>query len=98
VTSPLLDTIVEAALAAGDEIERIYAQGCEAREKSDGSPVTIADQHAERIILDRLALALPDIPVLAEEEAEAACSSASTRSTARRASFSAPASSPSTSR
>jgi 3'(2'),5'-bisphosphate nucleotidase len=69
VRSALLGTIVEAALAAGDEIERIYAQGCAAEEKSDGSPVTIADRAAEAIILERLGRAFPDIPVLAEEEA-----------------------------
>jgi 3'(2'), 5'-bisphosphate nucleotidase len=67
----LLPTLIEAALAAGDEIERIYADGCEAEEKQDGSPVTIADRHAELIILERLARAFPDIPVLAEEEAAA---------------------------
>lgn len=69
MTSPLLTTMIEAALAAGDEIERIYAEGCAAEEKLDGSPVTIADRHAELIILERLAAAFPDIPVLAEEEA-----------------------------
>lgn len=67
----LLSTLIETALAAGDEIERIYAEGCEAEEKLDGSPVTIADRHAELIILERLARAFPDIPVLAEEEAAA---------------------------
>ncbi|HEX8667973.1 MAG TPA: 3'(2'),5'-bisphosphate nucleotidase CysQ [Allosphingosinicella sp.] len=67
--STLLPTIVDAALAAGEEIERIYAQGCEAEEKSDGSPVTIADRAAEAIILERLAAGFPDLPVLAEEEA-----------------------------
>ena len=69
--SNLLPTIIEAALAAGAEIERIYAEGCEAEAKEDGSPVTIADRHAEAIILDRLAAAFPEIPVLAEEEAAA---------------------------
>src|SRR4051812_2614929 len=69
MTSPLLQTIVEAALAAGDEIERLYIEGCEAEEKLDGSPVTIADRHAELIILERLTRAFPDIPILAEEEA-----------------------------
>jgi 3'(2'),5'-bisphosphate nucleotidase len=69
--SPLLPTLIDAALAAGAEIERIYAEGCEAEEKEDGSPVTIADRHAEAIILERLAAAFPDIPVLAEEEAAA---------------------------
>jgi 3'(2'),5'-bisphosphate nucleotidase len=69
MTSPLLETMIEAALAAGDEIERIYAEGCAAEEKLDGSPVTIADRHAELIILARLTAAFPDIPILAEEEA-----------------------------
>jgi 3'(2'),5'-bisphosphate nucleotidase len=71
MTSDLLKTLIETALAAGDEIERIYAHGFEAEEKHDGSPVTEADQRAEAIILERLAAAYPDIPVLAEEEAAA---------------------------
>ena len=69
--SPLLPILIEASLAAGAEIDRIYAEGCEVVEKEDGSPVTIADRHAEAIILERLAAAFPDIPVLAEEEAAA---------------------------
>jgi 3'(2'), 5'-bisphosphate nucleotidase len=68
MTSPL-PPMIEAALAAGEEIERLYVEGCEAEEKLDGSPVTIADRHAELIILERLARAFPDVPVLAEEEA-----------------------------
>lgn len=67
----LLPILIEAALAAGEEIERIYAEGCDIEEKADGSFVTIADRHAEAIILDRLAAAFPDIPILAEEEAAA---------------------------
>jgi 3'(2'),5'-bisphosphate nucleotidase len=63
--------MIEAALVAGDEIERIYAEGFEAEEKLDGSPVTVADRNAELIILERLALAFPGVPVLAEEEAAA---------------------------
>ncbi len=69
MTSPLLQTMIEAALAAGEEIERLYVEGCEAEAKLDGSPVTIADRHAELIILERLSAAFPDVPVLAEEEA-----------------------------
>ena len=69
MSSPLLRVMIEAALAAGEEIERIYAEGCEAEPKADGSPVTIADRHAELIILERLARAYPDLAVLAEEEA-----------------------------
>ena len=67
----LLPILIEAALAAGAEIERIYLEGCEVVEKEDGSPVTIADRHAEAIILERLVAAFPHIPVLAEEEAAA---------------------------
>ena len=69
--SPLLRTIVDAALAAGAEIEAVYGAGCAAEVKSDGSPVTEADRRAEAIILGRLAAAFPDVPVLAEEEASA---------------------------
>ncbi|HEX2764178.1 MAG TPA: 3'(2'),5'-bisphosphate nucleotidase CysQ [Allosphingosinicella sp.] len=71
MTSDFLQTLIDAALEAGDEIERIYAEGCETVEKADGSPVTIADQRAEAIILARLGHAFPDIPILAEEEAAA---------------------------
>jgi 3'(2'),5'-bisphosphate nucleotidase len=49
----------------------IYGAGCAIETKSDGSPVTIADHEAERIILDWLAQSFPDIPVVAEEEASA---------------------------
>jgi 3'(2'),5'-bisphosphate nucleotidase len=71
MTSALLQPMIDAALAAGEEIERIYAEGCEAEEKMDGSPVTIADRRAEQIILEHLERAFPGIPVLAEEEASA---------------------------
>lgn len=67
----LFPILIDAALAAGAEIRRIYCEGCEVIEKEDGSPVTLADRHAEAIILERLAAAFPDIPVLAEEEAAA---------------------------
>jgi 3'(2'), 5'-bisphosphate nucleotidase len=72
VTLPnLIPILIDAALAAGAEIERIYGEGCATEEKEDGSPVTLADRNAEAIILERLAAAFPDIPVLAEEEAAA---------------------------
>lgn len=65
----LLQTIVDAALEAGDEIEAVYAADFVHELKEDGSPVTVADQRAEEIILGRLRVAFPDIPVVAEEEA-----------------------------
>ncbi len=67
--SPLLQLMVDAALEAGAEIERIYGAGCAAETKADGSPVTEADHRAEAIILAALGGAYPDIPVIAEEEA-----------------------------
>ncbi|QAY78812.1 3'(2'),5'-bisphosphate nucleotidase CysQ [Sphingosinicella sp. BN140058] len=69
--SPLLRTMIDAARAAGEDIACVYAAGCAIEEKSDGSPVTIADRRAEAIILARLADAYPEIPILAEEEAAA---------------------------
>jgi 3'(2'),5'-bisphosphate nucleotidase len=67
----LLLTLVDAALEAGAEIERLYGEGCAVAEKADGSPVTLADQSAEAIILHRLHAAFPDLHILAEEEASA---------------------------
>ncbi|HWH23090.1 MAG TPA: 3'(2'),5'-bisphosphate nucleotidase CysQ [Allosphingosinicella sp.] len=66
--SPLLTLMVDAALAAGREIEAIYGAGCATEIKSDGSPVTEADRRAEAIILTALRRAYPDIEILAEEE------------------------------
>ena len=71
MTSPLLRTMIEAALEAGEEIEGFYFDGCTAEEKADGSPVTEADRAAEEIILEHLRRAYPKIPVLAEEECAA---------------------------
>ena len=50
---------------------RHYQGQTQARLKSDRSPVTDADEEAERLILKRLAEAYPGIPVVAEEEAAA---------------------------
>lgn len=41
----------------------------DARTKADGSPVTLADEAAEAVILPRLRALTPDIPVISEEEA-----------------------------
>jgi 3'(2'), 5'-bisphosphate nucleotidase len=71
MTSDLLRIIIDTALDAGDEIEAIYAAGCAAGVKLDGSPITEADHRAEEIILASLTAAFPEIPILAEEEAAA---------------------------
>ncbi|MGH6760508.1 MAG: 3'(2'),5'-bisphosphate nucleotidase CysQ [Phyllobacterium sp.] len=57
-----------AALAAGQEILRIYENGCDVTIKADSSPVTAADHAAEAIIVAALRSATPSIPVVAEEE------------------------------
>lgn len=59
------------SLKAGAAIMTHYANGVTAAAKSDNSPVTIADQDAERIILDGLKVIAPGIPVVSEEQAAA---------------------------
>lgn len=56
-----------AALEAGQRILGIYEEGFQSETKGDGSPVTIADQQAEEIILNHLSALCPDVPVIAEE-------------------------------
>src|ERR1700744_954980 len=66
-----LQTLVRIAQAAGTVVMHHYEAGCEARVKSDRSPVTDADEEAEKLILAELARAFPDVPGVAEEEAAA---------------------------
>jgi 3'(2'), 5'-bisphosphate nucleotidase len=67
----LVEIMNSAAAAAGAEILRIRDRGHDVREKDDSSPVTDADEAGERIILEALEAATPDIPVVAEEKAAA---------------------------
>ncbi len=59
------------ALAAGETIMAYYADGVTTRRKADASPVTDADEAAERIILAGLARLDPETPVVAEESVAA---------------------------
>jgi len=63
----LLESVVRIARRAGDVILDIYRGDCTVMGKSDGSPVTEADQLAEAVILAELRSLTPDIPVVAEE-------------------------------
>lgn len=45
----------------------LWRSGVEVLTKADESPVTEADQRGERLILERLAAAFPDVPVVSEE-------------------------------
>jgi 3'(2'),5'-bisphosphate nucleotidase len=68
----VLDDLVGIAVDAGRAILTIYASRyLSSRSKTDGSPVTAADYAAEAIILERLSLLYPEIPIIAEEEAAA---------------------------
>ncbi len=69
--SSLLATFEKAALLAGAAILDLYVKGSNTRYKSDSSPVTEADERAERIILSVLAEAMPHLPVVAEESVAA---------------------------
>ena len=66
--SARLTALVTIAHDAGRIIMRHYEAGTEARRKSDLSPVTDADEEAERLILAQLKDVAPDVPVVAEEE------------------------------
>jgi 3'(2'), 5'-bisphosphate nucleotidase len=72
-TSPSARLAALAAIAheAGGVVMRHYDAGVEARKKEDHSPVTIADEEAEALILARLHALAPDVPVVAEEEVAA---------------------------
>lgn len=61
---PRLAEICEQAAAL---ILPLWRSGLEVTRKADESPVTEADQRAEALILEALARAFPDIPVIAEE-------------------------------
>jgi 3'(2'), 5'-bisphosphate nucleotidase len=69
MSQPLIDLMLDAARAAASEIMDVYLEDFSATEKADGSPVTVADQRAEAIILG--ILESTGIPVLAEESAAA---------------------------
>src|ERR1700761_6445113 len=69
--SPHLQTLVDIAQAAGTVVMHHYEAGCDARVKADRSPVTDADEEAEKLILAELAAAFPGVPVVVEEEAAA---------------------------
>lgn len=67
----LTQIMVSAAVAAGAEILDARARGAALRLKSDASPVTEADECAERVILDVLSAQFPDIPAVGEEAVSA---------------------------
>ena len=69
MSDPLLDIAIRAARAAGEEIMRVYAEPFDVIRKDDNTPVTEADLASERVIIDMLTAAFPDIPIVSEETA-----------------------------
>jgi 3'(2'), 5'-bisphosphate nucleotidase len=63
----LLSGMVEAAAEAGTRIHAMAAAGLVARSKADKSPVTDADEAAEKIIEAKLKELLPEAPMIGEE-------------------------------
>lgn len=67
----LYNALLEPVLDAGRAILDVRDQGFDVQTKSDQSPVTIADQRAEAILLEAIRHISPNMPVVAEEEASA---------------------------
>ena len=66
----LTQAICGTARAAGEAIMAHYDDPGVIREKADRSPVTVADEAAEELIVAALAGLTPDIPIIAEEQVE----------------------------
>jgi 3'(2'), 5'-bisphosphate nucleotidase len=65
--SAMLQSLIYTAQRAGGAIMSVYASDLAVRQKADASPVTVADEAAEKIILADLAHIAPGVPVVAEE-------------------------------
>ena len=63
----LLEAMTGVARAAGAVVMEVYATDFAVRGKDDASPVTLADERAEALIVPALAALLPGVPVVAEE-------------------------------
>jgi 3'(2'), 5'-bisphosphate nucleotidase len=63
----LLDQVVTIVRSAGALVMDIYATDFEQQAKADASPVTLADEHAEALIVPALRELAPEWPVIAEE-------------------------------
>ena len=67
----LLDAVTPIIREAGGLVMRIYATDFHVEIKDDASPVTLADQCAEKVIFEGLRKLTPGIPIVGEEAASA---------------------------
>jgi 3'(2'), 5'-bisphosphate nucleotidase len=63
----LADAVLPVVLAAGRVQMRYFRSTVAIETKADTTPVTVADQESERVILTALAAIAPTVPVVAEE-------------------------------
>ncbi|BBK30567.1 3'(2'),5'-bisphosphate nucleotidase [Stella humosa] len=68
--APLLPALRAIAARAGDAILGVYHGDHGVRAKADASPLTIADELADRLIVSALRELTPEIPVVSEETVE----------------------------
>src|SRR5450755_383877 len=68
----LIEPLTDLVIRAGAAIVAVNRGAMRIDGKADGSPVTVADLAADRIIAEGLARLVPDIPVLSEERAHLA--------------------------
>lgn len=67
----VIESAIAIAMDAGEIIRKIYLEGnFEKHTKSDNTPVTSADLASHQIILSRLGLLTPDIPIISEESTD----------------------------
>ena len=65
--SEWLQEVCAIAHKAGEAVMEVYATEFSVRGKQDTSPVTLADERAEAVIVAALRALAPDIPIVAEE-------------------------------
>tara|TARA_B100001179_G_scaffold226743_1_gene208241 strand:- start:108 stop:938 length:831 start_codon:yes stop_codon:yes gene_type:complete len=64
----LCEQVKRLAIEAGDlTLDYFDEGGIDSQQKEDGSPVTLADQHAEKVIIKGLSDITPSVPVVGEE-------------------------------
>jgi 3'(2'), 5'-bisphosphate nucleotidase len=62
-----LECVIETAITAGEQVMKVYETDFEVSYKEDKSPVTLADEQADRLITRLLSQHFPDYGVLSEE-------------------------------
>lgn len=62
-----LECLIETAITAGEQVMKVYETDFEVCYKEDKSPVTLADERADRLITRLLAQHFPDYGILSEE-------------------------------